>query len=64
MGKEDKRMKLTPNEHGNYPCPHCTHILTPIFRVWLLIITDYICHYCQIGFKINPYNGKQSGGIV
>ena len=44
--------KLEPNESGNYPCPYCNHILTPIFRVWLLRVTDYICHWCQIGFKI------------
>lgn len=45
-------MKLNPNEHGNYPCPYCGYILTAIFKVWVLAVTDYICHRCQKGFKI------------
>jgi len=44
--------KLEPNESGNYPCPYCNHTLTPIFKVWLHCVTDYICHTCQIGFKV------------
>ena len=44
--------KLEPDKNGNYPCPYCFHILTPIFAEWLLRVTDYICHWCQIGFKI------------
>ena len=44
--------KLEPNEHGNYPCPYCTHILTAIIKVWIPEISDYICHRCQIGFEI------------
>ena len=45
---------LEPNEHGNYPCPYCDFILTPILREWMNppAVTDYICHHCQIGFKI------------
>jgi len=45
-------MKLEPNEHGNYPCPYCSYILTPILREWIPAITDYICHRCQIGFDV------------
>ena len=52
-------MELIPNESGNYPCPYCNHTLTPIFREWLLAITDYICHWCKIGFKI-----ANKGGII
>jgi len=44
--------KLEPDKNGNYPCPYCNHTLTPIFREWIPAITDYICHHCQIGFKI------------
>ena len=43
---------LEPNEHGNYPCPYCKRILTAILREWIPAVTDYICHKCQIGFKI------------
>ena len=47
-------MKLIPTEYGNYPCPYCKHVLTPILREWMNppIVTDYICHRCQIGFKV------------
>ena len=46
--------KLEPNGYGNYPCPYCSFILTPIVRVWMKPprVTDYICHRCQIGFKV------------
>jgi len=55
-------MRLEPNEHGNYPCPYCGYILTAIFREWLPGITDYICHHCQIGFKIKTYGPIEIGG--
>jgi len=45
-------MNLEPNEYGNYLCPYCNRVLTPIFRVWLCKVTDYICHWCQIGFDV------------
>lgn len=56
--------KLEPNEYGNYPCPHCDFILTPILREWMNPprITDYICHRCKIGFKIKT--AKTSKQIV
>ena len=52
---------LEPNEHGNYPCPYCDFILTPILREWMNppAVTNYICHHCQIGFKI-----KLRGGLA
>ena len=45
---------LVPTEHGNFSCPYCDHILTSIFREWmdLPVVIGYICHWCQIGFKI------------
>lgn len=43
---------LEPNEHGNLICPYCSFVLTPIFRVWVNKVTDYICHRCQKRFKI------------
>ncbi len=47
-------MKLEPNEHGNYPCPHCGRILTAILREWMNppAVTDYLCLKEQIGFKV------------
>ena len=45
-------MRLEPNEHGNFLCPYCSFTLTPIFRVWLNQVTDYICHRCKKGFEI------------
>ena len=44
--------KWYSDKNGHYHCPHCDRIVTPIFRVWLLRVTDYVCHHCQIGFKI------------
>ena len=46
--------KLEPNEHGNYLCPYCDHALTPILREWLKPprVTDYVCHWCKIGFEV------------
>lgn len=44
--------KLIPNQYGNYPCPYCKRILTPIFSVWLNKVTVYVCHKCQKGFGI------------
>jgi len=46
---------LKPNEDGNYPCPHCDRVLTPIFRVSLLHI-DYFCHKCKIMFRMKVQN--------
>lgn len=47
-----KGEKLELDEYGNYPCPYCNNILTPILREWMPAITDYICHHCQKGFRI------------
>ena len=47
----NKAKRLEPNEWGNYPCPHCTHILTPIVREWMNPPeVNYICHRCKILF--------------
>lgn len=46
---------LIPDEAGNYPCPYCPNkSMVPILREWRdpPQVTDYICHRCQIGFKI------------
>ena len=45
---------LHPNKQGHQLCPYCHHTLVPILREWMNppIVTDYICHHCQIGFKI------------
>jgi len=47
--------ELKPNKYGNYQGPYCSYILTPILREWMNPpqITDYLCHHCQIGFKVN-----------
>jgi len=52
--------KLEPNEGGNYPCPYCERILTPILREWMKPprVTDYVCHRCKIGFKV-AFEGAQ-----
>ena len=52
---------LEPDKNGNYECPYCPNkSMVPILREWMNppIVTDYICHHCQIGFKI-----KIKGGI-
>lgn len=46
-------MKLEPDMNGHLLCPYCFRILTPIVREWIPAITDYICHWCQIGFKVS-----------
>ena len=45
-------MKLESDENGNYLCPHCTRVLTPILKIWLNKVTDYICHWCKIRFNV------------
>lgn len=49
-----KATTLEPNEHGVLLCPYCDWALTGIVREWMKppAITDYVCHHCQIGFKI------------
>lgn len=59
--KKEKATKLEPGEGGNFPCPYCGHYLIEIVREWMNPprVTDYICHHCQIGFKVaikNPLN--------
>ena len=46
--------KLIPNEYGHQLCPYCHRTLVPILREWMSspVVTDYICHHCQIGFKV------------
>jgi len=44
--------RLEPDEGGHYPCPYCERVLTPIFRMWIPRVTDYICSFCKIGFKV------------
>lgn len=53
---ENKVFTLEPNEYGNMPCPYCDKIFTPILREWMKPprVTDYICHWCKMGFKIKP----------
>ena len=45
---------LNPNEQGHQLCPYCHNTLVPILREWMNppMVTDYICHHCQKGFKI------------
>ena len=47
--------KLEPDANGHFQCLYCSHSLVPILREWMdpPKVTDYICHRCQIGFKIN-----------
>ena len=58
--------KLNPNKYGNYPCPHCSNILTPILREWMKppMVTDYICHHCQVGFKIKIEGNYSLNGFL
>lgn len=57
-------IKLEPNKHGNYPCPHCENTLTPILREWMRPprVTDYVCHKCKVGFDI--FRGDIYGKII
>jgi len=52
--KISKIPKLIPNEQGHQLCPYCHRTLVPVLREWMKppVVTDYICHHCQIGFKI------------
>ena len=58
--------KLEPNEYGNYPCPYCNFILTPILREWMNppAVTDYVCHRCQIGFKMRLKTKASLNGFL
>ncbi|KKL75797.1 hypothetical protein LCGC14_2051290 [marine sediment metagenome] len=44
--------KLEPNENGNYLCPYCTRVLTPVIKEWIPAVTDHICHWCKIRFNV------------
>ena len=52
---------LEPDENGNYICPYCTRTLISILREWLRKVTDYICHWCQIGFKVVSLETQEKG---
>ncbi|KKN20194.1 hypothetical protein LCGC14_0938200 [marine sediment metagenome] len=49
--------KLEQNENGNYLCPHCKSVLTPIIKDWMNAITDYLCHQCKVGLKVLEERG-------
>ena len=51
--------KWYSDKNGHYHCPHCDRIVIPIFAEWLPGVTGYVCHYCQIRFKI-----RIKGGIL
>ena len=55
-----KAKTLEPNEHGNYPCPYCSFILTPIVREWMDPPgIDYVCLRCKIMFKTKINNSLE-----
>lgn len=53
-------MIIHSDKNGHYFCTDCDRILTVVFAEWLPGVIMFICHHCQIKFKVIPKGGLKA----